>query len=48
MYSVYISDGYRGSFSTLGEAMKMVQQNAFPYGSKWMVKDPYQKVCAQG
>ncbi len=47
MYSVYINEGYAGSFATAAEAMVHVDEAARPYGSRWKVTDPFGNLYAQ-
>lgn len=44
---VYIDGAYQGSFSSIGQAMAIIERNAAPYSS-WKIVDPYGNVAACG
>lgn len=48
MYKLYINGAFRGNYQTPEQAMVDVQKWARPHGHSWVIKDPFNKIYAQG
>jgi hypothetical protein len=47
-YKLEIDGSFRGHFKTPAEAMAAADKWARPFKKRWVIKDPFNKVYAQG